>query len=61
MCLESISKGIVKVPDLKPAIPTNRNEIRIDTLINRGESDHTDPISVVALLRSEFAITQSVE
>lgn len=61
MCLECISEGVVEVPDLEPAVPSDRNEVGVDALVDGGEPNHAYPIGVVALLGGEFAIAQGVE
>jgi hypothetical protein len=61
MCLEGISQRVVLVPDLEPSVPSYWGEIWLNTFINWGESDHTNPISVIVFLGSEFAFSKSVE
>lgn len=61
VCLECKSEGVVKIPDLEPSVPSNGNEVGLDTLVDGGESDHTDPVGVIVLFGGELKISEGVE
>jgi len=63
--LERISQLEVDVPDLEPAVPTDRNEVGVNTCIlsfvKGTESNLTDPIAVVSFFTGIFAFSEGVE
>lgn len=65
VCLELVPDGVVQVPDLEPAVPSDADEVWVDTgrlaLVDRRESDLADPLGVVVLLAGVFAVSQGVE
>jgi hypothetical protein len=63
MGFEGEPGSVVQVPDLKPSVPTNSDEVRCDTdTLSLGrESNHTNPIDVVVLIGGVLALSLGVE
>lgn len=62
MGLESESRAEVGVPDLKPSVPTNSDEVGVDArvLLLGGEADTTDPFGVVGLFGVVLDLSKGV-